>query len=447
MYKRLIFVIIVLAITFGCAKHFPIQPKNQGIPYSIKEFHAIQTANDFRNSFIPHEMTKSKQSFGVKSIDSVNLPPSISDLCTRDSVFVINYYDNKGFSLVVSNEYISDVLVSTESGFLDSSKLFNDNAEYSFNGEEILYKYVESLIWNYENDVICRRISEGPATKLNPGENYNIWYTDTLVQPIVHFKWGQEYPFNKYMPNTPDTLYSHGLMSDYRGRYAVGCVIIAAMQMAAATCHPSSITLDSNVYYLSQFGGVSMYYNYWDFLPNNYDTYVSPQLKTVTNKLAYLLHWFGVSIGAQQHSNGGTYANCANAMSLLSSLDNARYGNWSTTPCPYGVLAYKPDIYAILDFGKPIMIRGATVISPEETEGHAWLIDGYISQHMTRPDDEEYHRYYVHFNWGWRGEYDGYYSSTNISGRIQQDSIYDTNPTPVYSSSDNYCLNTKYYPY
>lgn len=431
---------LVLLVTFGCAKYVPLRPKNDCIPYSNLEYCAIQAANDFRLSFLPDEMTKSTQSLGVKSINCIDLPSSFSDISTRDSVFVINYYDDKGFSLVASSEYTSDVLVSTESGSLDSSKLFNDNAEYDFDGEEIMYKYVESLLYNYENDETNRRIKD-PTTKLNPGEGYNTWYTDTLVHPLVHYKWGQKYPFNKSMPATPPSLVSHDSTSVYRGKYAAGCVIIAAMQMVAATNHPSTISPDSYVYYMSQFSGVSMYYNYESFLPDNYDTNVRPQLKLVTNKLAFLIYWFGDSIDAEYKPNGSTGASVDDAMDLLSDLDYARYGNWSKI----SYSGYNPSLYIALNLGKPAIIRGDRLKINGETVGHAWLIDGYISQHMTRPDDDEYHRYYSHFNWGRNGNSDGYYLYIGES-QYQQDATYDTN-TDLGTSPTNYSLNTYYYLY
>lgn len=446
--RKQLFALILITFSLGCNKTLSHQMKPaQDFHSNLREC-AVQSANDFRNGLFSKYVTKSTQSLEIESVHSIDLTSVFSATPSLDSIYVISYRGNSGFSLVASNQYSSIVLVSTESGALDSEKVFNDNANYGFDGEEILYRYVESLLCDYEAEEIKRQSKEHVA-KLNPGESYNVWYTDSIVHPIVHFKWGQGYPFNKSMPSTPDTLLSHGLTTEYRGKYSVGCTNIAAIQMAAATLHPSSVTFNTNVNYdMSQFDGVSMYYNYTDFLADNYDTNVSSQLKLATNRLAYLLRWFADNNDPYYNpTNGSTGVSAEDAMTFLSTLDYGRYSNWDTVSFYNGIIGFQPTLYTMLDLGKPAMIVGYRTKPEGGTVGHAWLVDGYISQHMTRPNNNVYTRHYVHFNWGWRGQYDGYFYSTDISNRVQQDLIYDTNNASVSYVNRNYCIDTRYYSY
>lgn len=444
------FLLLFLAafLLAGCFKSltpsYPVQDKSNSSLESI----AIQAADDLWSNLHFGKNTKTNSSLGIESIAPVSLPSELSDTYPTDSIFIINYCNDAGFSLVAADRDEADVLALIESGSLDDQKLFQENVQYEFEGEQIVYNYIESLIYNYsiDNKRKSRRL---PRTRLNPGEEYNVWYTDSIIHPLVHYKWDQTYPFNSYMPAVPDTLTAFGPTSFYRGKHAVGCVIVAAMQMVVATNHPSTMIIDSFTYQMNSFSGVSMYYNYTLFKPNNYDTSVGPRLKVKTQQLACLLRYFGDSIGAIHKPNGATSASCTNAMNFLSSLDSERYDSWSMDDCLLGYVGNKTALFNMMSAGKPAIIEGSRIVSPADTTkvGHAWLVDGYLRRHLTRPDDDVFTSHYVHFNWGYQGKYDGYYLNTKISDRLEQDITYDTNPASVSSNSKNYNINTHVYLY
>lgn len=380
--------------------------------------------------------TKSTQTRpDIASIVPISTPLVKSNQPEFSPSYLINFTNNSGFSIVAIEDSGSpSVLALTESGTIDGDKLFNKEAEYNFDEERILYCYIEDMLAAFHS-------TQNKVNHPTKALGSSTWYTDTIAYPIVHVKWGQAYPFNMSMPTVPDTLTSFGPSSPYRGRYAVGCTIIAAMQIAIATEHPYGFMVNNQPIDSYLFSDISFYGNYSLYDYNTYDSSVSDYMKAKTELLSNLLHAFGVSIGADYKPNGATGAWPLDAMNYLDYLDHARYGAIDYLPCPMGGFSTYP-IITMLNAGKPIMVSGYRAVTPTTTSGHTWIIDGYMKQHRIGLDDDIYTRHIVHFNWGWHGLYDGYYYNSSISNRVCTDVSYDPNTTPVPSSSYNYNLDT-----
>ncbi len=444
--------ILVLLSVFCCNKPFSSALGGKENCFSPRELIVIQSILDFENAIHPSKYTKGVYSQDrIASIELVTMKDTKSGLSGLDSVYIINFEEEEGFAVVYMDNGDPYVVVLTESGTLDSKHLFNRENTWESECEQMVIGMIES---NLRRKPFYSSFTESNCRTKSCAEQYNVWYTDTIVHPIVHLKWGQAYPFNMSMPSVGGGVFDYYDSLYYNGKYAVGCVIIAAMQMMTATEHPFSLYPNGSSgtsYDLYLYSDVSDYSNYQLFDYVDYETYVSPYLKTKTEQLADLLHYFGIQIGASQNPNGSTGANSLIAMNYLSTLDYDRYGNLGLLECNQGFIGYRPVIYSMIDSGKPLMIRGECITdagtSSADTSGHSWLIDGYLRRHMTRPDGDEYTSYYVHFNWGWRGKYDGYYSNCKISNRFQQDSVYDTNFLPVSSCEDNYNLNVRIFTY
>lgn len=81
-----------------------------------------------------------------------------------------------------------------------------------------------------------------------------------------------------------------------------------------------------------------------------------------------------------------------------------------------------------LNNGWPIQYRGTTSDSPM-SEGHAFVCDGYKKKLFSS-------KYLYHFNWGWYGDSDGWFSIDNITPLIyysyNQAAIFNIYPTSCY---------------
>lgn len=116
--------------------------------------------------------------------------------------------------------------------------------------------------------------------------------------------------------------------------------------------------------------------------------------------------------------------------------------------CSYSFSEVKKSI----DSGYPIPIRGGTgkyIDNGEEKEaGHYWVIDGYARYYCSYYEGDKDNIIgnmtadYVHVNWGWSGNYNGYYMS----------GVFDSNYLPfvrsekdVYSTSKNRSVTDEAY--
>ena len=69
-------------------------------------------------------------------------------------------------------------------------------------------------------------------------------------------------------------------------------------------------------------------------------------------------------------------------------------------------------------------------------DGHAWVVDGYIDQIKNNKRSK-----YVHCNWGWGGNHNGYFLSDVLNA--EQDPVYgDTVTSATRSNNYRYKLKT-----
>jgi hypothetical protein len=106
-----------------------------------------------------------------------------------------------------------------------------------------------------------------------------------------------------------------------------------------------------------------------------------------SNAVSHLIHYLENYYGTENVYNSGA---CLNYMFQLGYHVSALYG--------LGTSSDVTNIQNALNLSRLIYARGyATKNSNLYSNGHAWAIDGYLNN-------------YLHCNWGWGGNYDGYYT-------------------------------------
>ena len=217
------------------------------------------------------------------------------------------------------------------------------------------------------------------------------------VSPLLTTTWNQSPLYNNWCPY--DT--------DYDQHVVTGCVATATAQIMKYWNHPAT-GYGSHSYYASNdhtnygtltadFGNTTYQ---WSSMPNAL-TSVSSQ--TEIDAVAQLMYHVGVAIEMNYNvsAQGGS---------------GAHNYSWDGTPRPSSQFAlmqyfkYSPDIAVIprsgtdeatfcatmraeLDQQRPILYSGR-----DYSGGHSFVCDGY----------DQYN--YFHFNWGWGGYCDGYYT-------------------------------------
>ncbi len=206
---------------------------------------------------------------------------------------------------------------------------------------------------------------------------------DRDVTPILQSTWGQESYYNAYTPSgTP-----------------VGCVAVAMGQIMKRWSFPTTGT-GSNSYSCPPYGTLSA-----DFSTSTYAWSTMPNaLSSANPDVAGLLSDLGISVN-MDYAPGASGATDAAAASAL--VDHFSYKSTlsvvNKNGYPGGDVAWTNLMRAEIDAGRPMYYAGYG-INNGEYEGHAFNLDGYtISGNL------------FHFNWGWYGYYNGYFTLTSLN--------------------------------
>ncbi len=231
------------------------------------------------------------------------------------------------------------------------------------------------------------------------------------VAPLIQTKWNQNKYYNDLCPAVSDGPNGHAY---------TGCVATAMAQIMKYWSYPSTgvgshsytwngQTLNANFGATTyDWNNMADYYEY--YYVNGTDQYAqglpAPSEVEIT-AVATLMYHCGVSVDMIYggNSTGGSAAPnayVANAlMTYFNYKNTAQYKQKTNNSNVY----YTDDewiamLKADLDAGHPLQYGGQ---DPNGNSGHAFVCDGYNS------DD------YFHFNWGWAGIYNGYFTISNLN--------------------------------
>jgi hypothetical protein len=231
------------------------------------------------------------------------------------------------------------------------------------------------------------------------------------VSALLDLRWGQSYPYNALCPEHP---------SGSNGRCVTGCVATAMGMVMKYWEHPIQGS-GQKTYFWGDYYTVHFDSTYYDW--QNMGTYAS-----VSNHIpiATLLFHCGVSSNMNYGpSASGTQTEyAANALKMyFDYIPTLEYLNKND----YSVYDWKYMLVEELDKGRPVLYSG---YDPNQG-GHAFICDGYMDT------------IYYHFNWGWNGGSNGYFSIINsnpntISFNQSQGAIFGVMPptTPFCSGME-----------
>ncbi|MDD5569610.1 MAG: thiol protease/hemagglutinin PrtT [Bacteroidales bacterium] len=205
------------------------------------------------------------------------------------------------------------------------------------------------------------------------------------IQPLLTTKWNQNIYYNEMCPVDSAGPGYHTF---------AGCLATAMAQILKYHSYPEKGT-GSHKYFLgvndsvyADFGNT--FYN-WTSMP---DSIISSN-----SAVATLIYHCGVSVDMNYGATG--------SFSFITTVPYAlkNYFNYSNSvevkakydfPNDY---AWKNEIINELNSNRPVLYNGTG-----GSGGHAFVCDGY------RSSDDKFH-----FNWGWSGDYNGYYAIGNLN--------------------------------
>ena len=309
----------------------------------------------------------------------------LSMLPTDTLLYIVNFTNDNGFALVSALDNYDGVVAYIESGHLTPDDEI-DNPGFNF--------FLESFMAG-------GGFSPGipDPTPYDSIPIPGVWHTTAFYAPLLTTQWGQGDPFNR-LCYTSDSLQA-----------VAGCGAIAASQIVAYHQHPSAYQTHT--------------YLWNDILSGN-----TPQTESGKTSVSELVYDVGHLIRTEYGVSAST-----------SYTDSISYC-WNEFGYSYSLMDFNIDS-CLVDFqnNRPVFMRGTGIIEfPDRIRvfGHAWVIDGCVVREreiltIQPPGSQNEIQHFIHCNWGWDGEYDGYYIAGAFGTKYDQNGENPTTAYPFYN--------------
>ena len=295
--------------------------------------------------------------------------------------YVFNVTNARGFIIISADDIISPVLAySSETSFTAGN--IPPNVAAWLKGYEHEISYAIKTNMDPAPDVMSKwaALNAGPL----PGNGLK---SATGVNPLITTLWGQDPFYNGLCP----------FDNPKNERTVTGCVATAMAQVMKYHSYPTT-GIGSYSYNTTRYGTLSANfgattYN-WTSMPNS--------VTSANTDVATLMYHCGVSVEMEYNvsSQGGSAAyviasddpKCAenslkNYFGYATTLQGVKKANYTNS-------GWISLLKAELDVSRPMVYAGGA---------HCFVCDGY--------NDSDY----FHFNWGWSGDYDGYFLLTSLN--------------------------------
>ncbi|MBR1765918.1 MAG: thiol protease/hemagglutinin PrtT [Bacteroidales bacterium] len=325
---------------------------------------------------------------------------SVMDFPTLDQLHIVDF-GGEGFVIVPADDRIRPILAYAFDAPFPST--LNADLSYWLNG------YNEQIA-----AVVASGGSKGAAG--TPSDDIgSLWNTllgddapaaspaATPVAPLLHTRWDQTPPYNQFCPVDPVT----------NERTVVGCVATAMAQIMKYWNYPTygqgehsyepyPLSSPSSLGTLSADFGRTTYR--WSEMPDAANAFTPLQEAAPAALLSYHCG-VAVEMGYGPSSSGGSgaYSSCgywASYCATRAFTDFFKYDPsiFSADRSAYSDSAWMAEIDAQLLAGRPIYYSGR-----DHSGGHAFVLDGSDTAGL------------YHFNWGWSGYGNGFYTIDNLA--------------------------------
>ena len=302
--------------------------------------------------------------------------------------YVFNAQDNQGFVIVSGDDRAVPIL-----GYAD---------EGSFDAEN-MPENVRSWLQGYADQIASlakSAVNVVPEKRTAESQPYH-----AAIPKILKTVWGQDKPFNNDCP-----LYI------YEGTgypTVTGCVATAIAQIMYHHKYPTAETeaipgysYDSNS---RSVDGLPATTFDWDDMKTDYSLgYSEAQGSAVAKLLTYCGRSVEMAYGPS--SSGSNELNLVKSLTTYFGYDKSIV---SLKRDSYTDYEWQELLYGELSAGRPVLYSGRT----DANTGHSFVCDGYDGAGK------------YHFNWGWNGSYNGFYT---ISALYPETALF---PDPTHSGT------------
>lgn len=421
MNKKIKFIVgsCLLAAITACTSEMPLQEKQVSPEKSVNiSKRSIDDIIAIASAYGKTRTTASRS--GQFNLTRKAVVPIIGNQTRGASdtlIYAVNYPNDNGYLIVSADKTTEPILAMIDNGSFDASRLNqNDGLEYFVNCAN---EYVKSSRVKYLDSIPDYRME---------------YYRDTIKSvsvsnPKLEVNWNQSWPENIYCPNK-----------------VAGCVPVAIAQVLSYFKPELTINLT--------FDGRpcnTLKINWDELLTHRQSTFfTNPTQREIDNHMANCSNNYGWhqnlaalirQIGEWSKSSYKPYATSTQSNNAWSTCNNLLPQQSKTYISGTG-------FYNELTKGGIALISG---VSGEE-EGHAWVLDGtgsieyeYWTYYSYNPITGQYgscdHNktvsQYVHCNWGWGGQDNGYF----------HEGVFDTSKGVENLTRTNYSSKIKGYVY
>ena len=311
--------------------------------------------------------------------------------------FYVFSLPEKGFILVSGDDRALPIL-----GYSLSNPFVSKNMPMQV--LDWLLGYDEQIVRLKENDILP---TEEVTDEWNILEKQgkDLQYTNSAVSPLLTTTWNQSPYYNNQCPYDAST----------GTRTLTGCVATAMAQLMKYWNWPTT-GRDSHSYTHSTYGTLSAIFNTtydWNNMPNSLS---SSSSTTQIAAVAKLMFHVGVAVEMDYGPDGSSAGDINWGYLSVACPENALQTYFKYSSSLHGIIEadytaneWKELLRNELDNSRPLLYRGQG-----SAGGHIFVVDGYDNSNR------------FHFNWGWGGYCDGYYTigalnpggmSFNINGR------------------------------
>jgi len=347
---------------------------------------------------------------------------SMSD--ENQQYYIYNSEDSCGFVIVSADNCATPILGYSTEGYIDLNDL-------PIQLKGLLHAYHEEIQYAVDNNLQATdSVKELWNTYLNAPQKRK---ATAVVSKLISTKWGQSPLYNDKCPVDAS-------LSPLGGHPTTGCVATAMAQIMKYWEHPKRGTGNKS-YNSDHYGTLSA-----NFANTEYDWANMPTKLTTSSStkqidaVSTLMYHCGVAVEMNYNDDGNGSSGAhtvddlfisASAEEALktyfgyaSSLEGKKFGLFTSTSTWTTMLKNE------LNNKRPVLYSGSGSQS-----GHAFICDGYDSNNN------------FHFNWGWGGTADGYFSLTALtpSSRNYSDSqnaIIGIQPVEVAAKAYDLYMNT-----
>ena len=310
---------------------------------------------------------------------------------TNESYHVFNVggdlqsLDGGGFVIVSGDDCTDEILGYTDSGTFNAQDMPENLRAW-------LQGYADQIAWTKANSIGTPPVSARATTYRAPKSS---------IDPLIKTKWNQGssteggYIYNTMCPEIDGK------------RCLTGCVPTAGAQVMYYYQHPKGSTGEVPGYesdLAATANPLPPTTFKWDMMKTEYtkNDEGTDSAKAVAELMAYCGYVAKTNYGL----DGSGASSFTMALGMAEHFGYDAYTLKSVSRTNYKVSDWEAIIYDELQQGRPVIYSGSSVNS-----GHTFICDGYDGEGL------------YHFNWGWGGSYNGYFTlqATNPYGIARMD--------------------------